>query len=139
MPSVGINYLAVLVAGVLSMALGAFWYSPAAFGKLWMTLSGLTEASMEQAKKKGMTKLYTIAFIGSLVMSYVLAHFVDYAEATTVSEGLQTGFWVWLGFMATKTLGTVLWENKPVKLYILNTTYDLVSALIAGSILAVWV
>lgn len=138
MPSVDINYLAVLVAGIASMALGAFWYSPLAFGKMWMALSGLTEASMNEAKKKGMTKLYTLAFIGSLVMSYVLAHFVDYAGATTVQEGLQTGFWVWLGFMATKALGTVLWENKPVKLYVLNTAYDLVSLLIMASILAVW-
>ena len=139
MSSVDINYLAVLVAGAVSMALGAFWYSPAAFGKMWMQLSGLTEASMDEAKKKGMSKLYGIAFIGSLVMSYVLAHFVDYAEATTVSDGLQIGFWTWLGFSATLRLGSVLWEGKPVKLYILNTAYDLINLLVMGAILAVWI
>jgi len=72
-----------LVAAIAGMLIGAFWYSPLLFGKLWMRLSGLTEKQLNEAKKKGMGKLYFIAFIGILVMSYVLAHFVDYTESTT--------------------------------------------------------
>ncbi len=29
----------------------------------------------------------------ALVMAYVLAHFVDYAGASSASLGAQTGFW----------------------------------------------
>lgn len=138
MPLVEINYLAVLVSAIVAMGLGAWWYSPAGFGKLWMQLSGLSEAELERAKQPGMGKKYAAAFLGSLVTAYVLAHFVDYTQATTAAQGMQTGFWSWLGFVATVTLGTVLWENKPLKLYALNNAYQIISLMLMGAILAVW-
>lgn len=138
MPIVVINYLAVLVAAVVSMALGAFWYSPAGFGKQWATLMGWNEATLRSKMKGKPTKEYAIAFVGSLVMAYVLAHFVGYAQATTLAEGLQAGFWTWLGFVATVTLSSVLWEGRPWKLYLLNNGYQLVNLLFMGAILAVW-
>ena len=136
---VTINYLAVLVAAVASMVIGMAWYSPFLFGKMWMQLSGITEAKIKEAKKKGMAQSYVMAFVGSLVMSYVLAHFVQYAGATDVMGGLMAGFWAWLGFIATVLLGSVLWEGKPVKLYVLNIAEYLVALLVMGAILAVWV
>ena len=93
---------------------------------------------MEKAKKKGMVKSYIIAFIGSLVMSYVLAHFVGYANAASFAEGMQTGFWAWLGFAAPLLLGSALWEGRPWKIYLINICYWLIVLLIAGGILAVW-
>ena len=135
---VTINYAAVLVAAVAGMVLGALWYSPLLFGKMWMSLSGITDKQIGEAKKKGMTKSYILAFVGTLVMAYVLAHFVDYTQATTLAGGLQAGFWIWLGFVATTFLGMVLWEGKPWKLYFLNVAYYLVELLLMGAILASW-
>lgn len=133
-----INYLAVIGAAIASMVVGMFWYSPAGFGKQWMALSGLTEADMNRAKARGMSKLYFIAFVGSLLTSYVLARFSDYMGASTVLGGLELGFWVWLGFVATTLLGPILWEGKPAKLYFLNASYQLVNLAIMGIILSVW-
>ena len=133
-----INYVAVVVAAIAANVLGAIWYSPAGFGKVWMELSGFTEKKMGEAKKKGIAKMYAVGFLSTLVMAYVLAHMVDYTDATTVMGGLQAGFWIWLGFVATVQLGSVLWEGKPVKLYLLNTSYYLVNLLLMGTILAVW-
>jgi len=72
-------------------------------------------------------------------MSYVLAHFVDYAEAATAMDGIILGFWVWIGFLATTQIGSVLWEGKPVKLYLINTLHYLVALAVMATILAVWV
>ena len=136
--NVNVNYVAVLVAAIVQMVVGALWYSPLLFGKMWMKLSGLTQKQLEEAKKKGMGKSYTLMFLGTLVMSYVLAHFVTYTGATTFVLGMQTGFWIWLGFLATTTMGMVLWDNKPWSLYVLNNGYHLVVLLLMGGILAVW-
>ena len=38
-----INYIAVVVAIVINMALGAAWYSPLLFAKPWMAANDLTE------------------------------------------------------------------------------------------------
>jgi uncharacterized membrane protein YeaQ/YmgE (transglycosylase-associated protein family) len=136
---IDINYVAVLVAAVVSMLIGAVWYSPILFGKEWMRLIGMTEKKLKEAKKKGVVKSYLAGFVGALVMSFILAHFIDFVQVTAFLEGVSTGAWVWLGFIAPVLLGSVLWENKPIKLYLINAAYWLVSLSLMGGILAVWV
>jgi hypothetical protein len=141
MPQVPINYLAVLVAAIASMVVGFLWYGPL-FGKLWMKLSGKTKESMDEAKKKGMTKAYVLMFVGSLVMAYVLANALvfasSYLQVSGVSAGLMSGFFNWLGFIAPVTLGMVLWEGKSWKLWVLHNGHELISLCIMGVILALW-
>lgn len=94
---------------------------------------------MKEKGQKGMAKTYIVMVISTLVTSFVLAHFVDYVQALTVMEAVTLGFWIWLGFLATSQIGSVLWEQKPVKLYLLNTLYYLVNLCVMAVILAVWV
>lgn len=138
MPTFEINYLAVLVSAAAGFVIGMLWYS-VLFGKVWMKLSGMDKKKIDKEKNKGMAKSFVAGFAALLVMSFVLAHFVDMAEAATVLEGAQAGFWAWLGFVATVMLNKVIWEGKPVKLYLLDAAHYFVVLLIMGSILAVWV
>ena len=135
-PPVEINYLAVLVAAIASMALGFLWYGPL-FGNQWKKLMGFTDKSMKAMKMTPMQAMIG-GFISTLIMSYILAHFVDYAQAATFADGAVAGTWLWLGFIATVQLGSVLWEGKPVKLYAINTLPYLVALIIMRGILAVW-
>ena len=136
-PAISINYWAVLAAAVASMVLGFLWYGPL-FGKVWIKLMNFDKKQMEQMKKKGMGKIYTLMVINTLVVSYILAHFIKYL-GTTVPEALKTAFWLWLGFIATVMLGSVLWEGKSWKLYSINTAYWLVNLAVMSAILALWV
>ncbi len=141
MVNVDINYWAVLLAAVANMALGFLWYGPL-FGKQWMSLMGMPKDKMS-SMKSGMSKAYALAFVGSLVMAYTLAHSLIFASSyllvSGLGAGLMAGFWSWLGFIAPVTLGTVLWEGKPWKLWFLLNGYYLVTLLVMGSILALWV
>ena len=136
-----VNYWAVLVAGIVSMVLGFLWYGPL-FGKMWMGLMKIDKKKAEEMKKKGMSAMlpqFFTAFVSALVLNYFLALFVGYTQAITAVEGMQTGFHLWLGFIATVMIGIVLWEGKPFKLYLINALHYLVVLLINGAILAVWV
>ena len=55
-----------------------------------------------------------------------------------IADAVLLAFWLWLGFFATTQLGMVMWEGKPVKLYIINTLHHLVSLVVMSAILAVW-
>lgn len=136
-----INYGAVVVAALANVVLGFLWYGPL-FGKTWIRMMGFTRESMEAAKARGMGKSYLLMTIGALVMSYVMAHSVEfgssYLNMTGAWAGAQAGFWNWLGFIAPITLGTVLWEGKPWKLWVLNAGYYLVALLVMGAILGIW-
>jgi Protein of unknown function (DUF1761) len=141
MKPVPINYLAVAVAALANMFIGFVWYGPL-FGKTWMKLSGITPGEMDSAKASGMGKTYLLAFAGSLVMSYVLAHALVFAASyfgmSGISAGLMSGFWNWLGFIAPVTLGAVLWEGKTWTLWLLMNGYYLVTLLVMGTILSLW-
>lgn len=129
-----VNYLAVFVTAIISMAMGMFWYSQKAFGKQWIELS-----KIKVSKKESMGQTMFIAFIASLITSFVMANFIKFTEAANLISGAQTGVLLWLGFVAPVQLGIVLWENKPVKLFLINTAHNLVNLAIIGAILAVWV
>lgn len=136
MTEVIINYWAVLIAGAAQMVVGFIYYSPGVLGKTWMKLSNI---SHEEAKSANMGKTYVLSFVASLVTAYVLAHFVQYAKTTTWSQGVQTGFWAWLGFVAPVSAMEMLYGNKSFKLYALGNGYHLISLLIMGGILASWI
>jgi len=131
-----INLLAVLVAALAHMVIGAFWYSPVLFGKKWMALSGMTKEKMEHCHPS-MHKMYAIGFLVSLVMSYVLAHVLQLGS-TTLVLALQTAFWIWLGFMATISLNSVIWGGRDKMLWVLDNAYYLVSLLVMSAILFSW-
>lgn len=136
---VPINFWAVLGSAVVSMIIGSLWYGPL-FGKQWMNLSDLNEEKLKASKGMWMPVLYALALVGSLVMSFVLAHALvftgAYFQIVGLSAGLMVGFLNWLGFIAPVTLGSVLWEGKPWKLWLLNNAYYLVTLLVMGMILA---
>ena len=140
-----INEFAVLASGVAAMVLGGLWYGPL-FGKQWIALMGFDAQKVADMQAKGagaMWKSYLLMFIGALLMAYVLAHGLVFGNAylgtSGVSGGLQGAFWYWLGFIAPVTLGSVLWEGKPWKLWILNAGYYLALLLIMATILSLWV
>ncbi len=130
-----VSVFAVAAATLAAMVLGFLWYGPL-FGKAWRGMMGFTKKDMTAAKKKGMAKKYLAMIVSTFVMGYVLANVVG--GIGSVAMGLKVAFWLWLGFIAPVQLGTVLWEGKPVRLYLINTVHYLVSLLVMAAILTVW-
>jgi hypothetical protein len=138
MPTIEINFTAVVLAALANMVIGMLWYGPL-FGKKWQELMGFTRESMKSMK---MTAGQAIVggCVTALIMSYILAHdaFVWGAffgtSVTPFVFALQLAFWIWLGYVATTQVGVVLWEGRPWKLFFLNAGNMLVS-LIAMSLI----
>ena len=137
MTQVDINFMAVLVSSLINMVLGFIWYGPL-FGKPWMELTGISQDKIAESKAKGMNMTYDLSGIGALVMAFVLANITGYAQVDTLVEGVQVGFLVWLGFVVTTMLNSVIYDGKPWRLYFINAGYYLVSLVLMGALLAVW-
>lgn len=140
MELMGINLWSVLVAAVATMILGFLWYSPFLFARPWTVLMGYDpndKAKIEEMQK-GAGKIYGVTFVASLVSAFVLAKIIDITTVNSVLYGMKIGFAMWLGFVTTVQLTGVLFAKQPVKLYLINTGYQLVCYLAMGAILAVW-
>lgn len=134
MTTVDVNLGAVLISAVAAMVVGAIWYSPMAFAKPWMQLTGRKDMNPGEGAAIG----YITAFIGSLITAYVLAHFIGYASANTAAEGAVTGIWAWLGFTGTAFLTTYTFSNRPKKLWAIDAMQYLAIFIIMGLILGAW-
>lgn len=134
MPSADINWVAIVIAAVLSMVIGFVWYSLKVFGKPWMKESGLSLKDIGDGPGMG----YALVTLTSLLQAYILSHFVDYTSATTWVDGAVTGFWIWAGFVATAYTATYVFTRKSFKLWSIDTGYFLVLLLVQGAILASW-
>lgn len=130
-----VNYVAVVVAAIVSIAIGFGWYSMPVFGKPWMKMAGLTKEALEKAKKE-MGPKYAVMIAGSLVMAYVLAALVEFLGSQSAIGGAKVGALAWVGFIATVGLNSFVFESKPFQLYLINVAYYLVSLVVMGSILA---
>jgi surface polysaccharide O-acyltransferase-like enzyme len=133
----GLNYLAVLVAAILNMLIGAVWYSQSLFGKSWMELAGL-KPDDAQKRMAGMQRAYSLMFVASLLIAYALARVIWYAKVESAGGGALIGLLAWIGFVATTHGANYLFEGKPLRLYGINTGYSLVSFLVMGALLGAW-
>ncbi len=132
MPTVTINYVAVVIATVAAMAIGAVWYSPVLFAKEWMKLVGKSESDL----KKNATQGYVLTAVAWLVVAYILAHFIGYTNSDTFMNGAVTGFWAWIGFTATTGAINTAFSGRSWKLWVIDNGYHLVALLVMGAIIA---
>ena len=94
-----------------------------------------------QAAAANMPVMYISAFVCSLVIALIMAHImVHMASIMPVGavHGAFFGFMAWLGFAAPTSYATAIFSGKPKQLWLIDTSYNLVSFLLAGIILAVW-
>ena len=135
-----LNLLAVLVAALSTMVVGFLWYSPILFAKPWMREMGYdpNEKAKVQEMQKSAGPAYFTSLLASVVTAFILALFLHEMHVQSVTLGLLIAFHVWLGFVATVQLTGVLFMKQSVKLFAINTGYQLVCYLAMGAILSTW-
>ena len=121
-----VTFFPVLAAGIVNLFVGYAWYHPRVFGGIWMRLSHITPESVEQGKRR-MFFTVPLALLASMLVAYVMNYFGIAWGVFDWVGAVELGFWCWVGFVAPVSLGMVLWEQKPVTLYLLNALYWLVA------------
>ena len=130
-----INHWAVLVCAIANLALGALWYSPLLFYKVWLKENNLTEEIIKQ--KFSPLKMYGLSFILSLIISYNLAFFLG-DNKTDLVWGTTAGFLSGFGFSALIFSVVALFEQRSWKYILINGGYITVYFTIIGFILGAW-
>lgn len=128
-----VNVWAVLAAGVSSMVLGAVWYSPVLFAPAWMRESGMTE---EKAKAVNPAKTLGTAFVLALIGSAVFAMFLGPRPAPGFAAA--AGFAAGLCWVAGSFGINYSFEQRSMKLFLINGGYHTLQYTLIGLILGLW-
>lgn len=136
--NIEVNYLAVLIAAIASMVVGFLWYSPFILGKPWMKEKGYTAEGLKKEQKE-MGKWYIVSFVLALITSYILFHVMtlsmSFFHYSKLQTGVTTAIFMWLGFIMPTQLTATLFGGKNLKLFGIDTGYQLVSVLVMGVVL----
>ena len=125
-----LNLAAIVVAAGTTFLLGGLWYSPILFARSWMREAGLSE---EQTRQAGMRRVFGFS---ALVMAFNLAAFIG--PKADLAFGLFAGLAAGLGWVAM-SLGVIyLFEQRSLKLWLINSGYQVVAYTVMGAILGAW-
>lgn len=133
-----IKFVAVLVAGLATFFLGAIWYT-ALFGKLRAQLLGYTEEKLRELQAKRPPPIFLGGMLVSyLVLALVLAVVVYLADATSAGQGALIGFLLWLGPAACIGMTDHLASDRPIGVFFIDTSFQLIFLIMMGAILGGW-
>lgn len=134
MENIQINHIAVFVCAVMSLVIGAVWWSPLLFAKSWQEENGLSD---EQLAKANPVKNFALSFVLAWIMSYNLAFFLGTPD-TTWQWGLAAGLLTGVGWVAAMFIVIALFEMRSVKYIAINVGYIIVYFALIGLILGIW-
>jgi hypothetical protein len=129
-----LNWLAIIVSTLTFFGLGAIWYSPLMFGKMWMKETGVTN---EKAKQANMAKIMGLTALFSFIMALNLALFMNSPEIR-VSQGAMYGFFTGFGWIAMSIFVSGQYEFRSTRYMLINAGYNIVGLTLMGVILGAW-
>ena len=134
-----LNYLAVAVAAVVYFILGALWYSPLLFVKIWMKGNNIPTPTEEDKKKmkKQMGPLMLSSIVCCLAATIVVGCMQSLTGMHSIAIGIKTGLAA--SVFTTVAIGmNYQYTRKPFSLFVVDAAYHFCGLIIAGIILSVW-
>ena len=134
-----INWLAVVVGGVIYFALGALWYSPMLFARPWQRAIGWDP---ERTPPQMSATTYVVPFIAYLVMAAAVGIIAAAVGSDDLTEGVILGLVLGIGLLLMHTLVDATFDpNKPEPWtwFAINGAYHALGILIVAVIVSVWV
>lgn len=128
-----LNYLAILVAGIVPMIVGAVWYGPL-FGKRWLALMETTEEAIAEGFNP--LKTYGVSFLFAIASAFGLAILLDGFSGPL--HGAHAALVAVIAFVIPVSHQSVAFEQRKSGLAVLNVAYNLVALLGQAILLSVW-
>lgn len=124
----GVNYLAVVIAAVAGFAWGAAYYMTLA--KQWLAAVGRTEPNKSPTP-------FIVSIVALLVMAWVLSGLIGHLGAgqVTLKNGIVSGLFVWLGFIATTVFVNNAYPGRKVSLSLIDSGHWLGVLAIQGAVI----
>lgn len=135
-----INLAPVFVAAIAAFIIGFLWHGPL-FGAHWIRLMEIPQSQVDAMKAKGMGPMVPrmiAALFQQCVVAFVVAYLARALSITGAMPAIFLAVVLWLGFVVTTLLNSVLWENRRMALYLFNVAYHLASLIVISLIVSLW-
>jgi hypothetical protein len=129
----------VLIAALAAFAVGGAWYSPALFANAWMSGHGYSPEKMTAMRAANPpVRTMTITLVCLLLMAAALELLMEWLHIRGVKPGIGFAVLIWFGFVATVTMISNVFSDKPLRVFLIDSGYQLVALAIMGGVLGGW-
>ena len=127
------NFVAMGVAALATMVLGALWYSPILFGDAWLNAIGKSREELGSP-----TTPLVGSMLAAIISAVAMEGLIVAIGAYSIGAGVAVGASVGLGLVATAMLSDNLFCGWGMRLYAIQVGYRVSYLLIIGAILGGW-
>jgi hypothetical protein len=130
----GINFLAVVIAAVVAWLASAGWYM--SLGRIYQAAQGKTpEQCKVDMKKPGAFLPFIYAFIGNLVIAWMLAGVLGHLGQVTLKNGVISGAFLWFGFILTTMAVNFAFSGRDKRLLLIDLGNWLIVLVVMGAVI----
>ncbi len=131
----GLNWPAILVAGIADWLLGAVWFT--VFSKQWQ--AGLRMSSEELQAHMSHPNFwpYIIAFLCSVLLAYVIARLLTSSPSHGIFRGIAVGLLVGLA-TAVAMVTEMVFEARMQSFILISAAYPLLGCVLMGIVIGAW-
>jgi hypothetical protein len=126
-----VNFGAVITAALSAFLTGGLWYS-LIFGKTWMKEHGFREEDL----RKSAASVFGGSFVLALIIAFSLSLFLG--PERTATFGAAAGFMAGMFWVASALGITYLFERKSLKLFLIDSSYHIITFTLMGLIIGAW-
>ncbi|MFX1303176.1 MAG: DUF1761 domain-containing protein [Promethearchaeota archaeon] len=128
-----INWIALVVVAIIYFAIVFFWYFPKAFGNLWLKLVG-----KESEPKSKIIRDTIIMIPTSFITVLFIEIMMDLTGMNDIASALLLTLLLWIGFVGIIGINQNNFNDRGLKLFLIEYGVYLVGFLLSGLILAIW-
>ena len=138
MKNIRLNWLAILVAAIVSFLFEALWFT--VFMNAWLEGIGRTKEWLISASTATVTPglQYATALICSIVAATILSIVIQATGEQTALRGVLCAILIWLGFIATSWAKEYIFEVRTIEIFAINTGYSLIDLMLIRAIVGAW-
>lgn len=130
-----VNWIAVVLAAVASMALGMGWYM--GLSKQWVAATG--KKAEDLMGSGGSTAPFIFAAVCQLIMAYFIAMLTRaLMEGTSVTGAIIVGVHMWFGFILTAMVLNHRYQNMSWNLTLIDGGYLLGVVIVQGLVIGLF-
>lgn len=132
-----INIIAVLLSSFIFFFIGSLWFS-VIFGNMWRHELERHHVTIKKPSQQVLFTKMLLTFGANVLASIAMASLVNLTGSTDASTGLCLGIITAFGFAATSVGSVFIWENRSVKLFLLDVGYPVVGIIATALFLSTW-
>jgi hypothetical protein len=130
----GINYIAVIVAAVVAWLVSAGWYM--SLGRIYQAGLGKTAEECQAEMSKPSTLLpFLYAFIGNIVMAWMLAGVLGHLGQVTLKNGVIAAAFLWFGFILTTMVVNFCFSGRDKRVLLIDLGNWLIVLAVMGAVI----